>query len=440
MGAVACEASSMIQLRLPEGVVAAGAAFGEAYADVHPWLAGLICVAGTGLNILTLSVLTRPRMVQLASPWSCRRELKGFLEVTPVNILLSAIATCDLVVDASTAVFLFHFEVDRRAACERAGDFSRGWATFALVHAHASLLAHSTSLWLTVALAAIRLLSLRSVTAAAAGLACLHSPRPIVGLALLVLALCAAVNLPNFATFSVVCIREVADCDPGNRSLFSYFMPLATADCGVQSLTFWLTGIAFKILPCFLLTVAIILLVLLLSRITEGRKRLWQSRRRTLTDASTNSLLLAVLIIFLLTELPQGLAFLAVGLFAGGFRRLYSATGALFDLLSLVNSASSFILYCIMSRKFRAVFAAMYLPGGCTRDLPKPLSLRQRQASRRSRKPATGLGTVSVRILPAYPRTGGWLQGDAPQASPESLSDQEDLDTASTRIGASPLT
>ena len=116
----------------------------RAYGLIHPFLCTAICLAGIILNVLTIVVLTRPRML------------------TPVNIILCEVAVCDLLVITSYLVFLAHFEMDGRAGCEAGEVFSYAWGVFALVHAHSSLIAHSTSLWLTIALALLRVASLRS--------------------------------------------------------------------------------------------------------------------------------------------------------------------------------------------------------------------------------------------------------------------------------------
>jgi len=69
---------------------------------------------------------------------------------------------------------------------------------------------------------------------------------------------------------------------------------------------------------------------------------------------------LAVLLLFLLTELPQGIlglltVFLGDDFFAGCYVRL----GEMMDLLALASSTLNFPLYCLMSRQFRAAFGTI---------------------------------------------------------------------------------
>lgn len=74
----------------------------------------------------------------------------------------------------------------------------------------------------------------------------------------------------------------------------------------------------------------------------------------------TSRLLLAVLLLFLLTELPQGiLGLLTVFLGDRFFEECYVRLGELMDLLALTSSTLNFPLYCLMSRQFRAAFGAI---------------------------------------------------------------------------------
>ncbi|VDK58594.1 unnamed protein product [Anisakis simplex] len=83
------------------------------------------------MNMVTILVLTRPTMI------------------SPVNVLLCSVAICDVVVMTSYLVFIWHFLIEAADRCEQR-DYSYAWAAFTLFHAHASVIFHSTSIWLTV--------------------------------------------------------------------------------------------------------------------------------------------------------------------------------------------------------------------------------------------------------------------------------------------------
>lgn len=72
-------------------------------------------------------------------------------------------------------------------------------------------------------------------------------------------------------------------------------------------------------------------------------------------------LLLAVLLLFLLTEFPQGI----LGLLSGiqhncFFTQCYNLFGEFMDLLALINAAVGFVLYGLMSKQFRTNFKAVF--------------------------------------------------------------------------------
>lgn len=71
-------------------------------------------------------------------------------------------------------------------------------------------------------------------------------------------------------------------------------------------------------------------------------------------------MLLAVLFLFLLTEVPQGiLGLLTYILGEKFFTDCYQKLGDVADILALTNSAINFALYYFMSRQFRITFKAL---------------------------------------------------------------------------------
>lgn len=77
----------------------------------------------------------------------------------------------------------------------------------------------------------------------------------------------------------------------------------------------------------------------------------------------TTPMLVAVLSIFLFAELPQGVLHVFNAIFTKEtfYDKIYIHLGDVMDVLSLLNSAVNFIIYCAMSRKFRAVFIQIFL-------------------------------------------------------------------------------
>lgn len=79
------------------------------------------------------------------------------------------------------------------------------------------------------------------------------------------------------------------------------------------------------------------------------------------TDRTT-MLLVAVLILFLITEFPQGiLGLLSAILDQCFFKKCYTLFGEFMDLLALINGAIGFVLYGLMSKQFRTTFKSLFL-------------------------------------------------------------------------------
>ncbi|VDL66105.1 unnamed protein product [Nippostrongylus brasiliensis] len=142
-------------------------------------------------------------------------------------------------------------------------------------------------------------------------------------------------------------------------------------DCFLLKVAFWTNGILFKVVPCTLLTISIIALLKIIRDVSHRRKSLAQvMNKKRMPRDHTTPMLVAVLSIFLIAELPQGMLHVCNAIYSNEtfYQKIYLPLGDLMDLLSLLNSAVNFLIYCAMSRKFRSVFMQTFL--SC---LPDPL-------------------------------------------------------------------
>ncbi|KIH69214.1 hypothetical protein ANCDUO_00443 [Ancylostoma duodenale] len=373
-----CEMGA-IPLRNAEWLADAVAVLHGAYAHIHPYMAVVLCLAGarvlncdglpsswktldsrTAMNAVTVVVLTRPSML------------------SPINAILCAVAICDILVMTSVLVFVYHFLISASFRCDP-DDYDRMWAYFLFAHSQSTVILHATSIWLTVLLAQIRVYTIRRATT---GPSEAITARATGGIALVTLCVVALVNIPNFMTFEVrfyhllralnygtfydqgaparhtarvapdecwctpsiveidaelwlSCLNTPADDMREAVPNFAFNTTLAVSsrkifhvrasdeDCELLKVAFWTNGILFKVVPCTLLTVSIIALLKIIKDVSVRRKSLAQ---------------------------------------------IYLPLGDLMDLLSLLNSAVNFLIYCAMSRKFRSVFIQTFL--AC---LPDPL-------------------------------------------------------------------
>ncbi|KAJ8673504.1 hypothetical protein QAD02_004766 [Eretmocerus hayati] len=170
-------------------------------------------------------------------------------------------------------------------------------------------------------------------------------------------------------------------------------------------LNFWLISVLIKLLPCLILTIISCRLIQALYK-AKARRLLFRAPATSVylhqpqepqSDANlqaqnpigspdhlqrnrstgqqdaisrserradrTTRMLLAVLLLFLTTEIPQGiLGLLSAVLDRCFFRSCYHNLGEIMDILALFNGSVNFVLYCSMSRQFRTTFGALFKP------------------------------------------------------------------------------
>lgn len=152
-------------------------------------------------------------------------------------------------------------------------------------------------------------------------------------------------------------------------------------------INFWVYSVVIKLIPCAALTELSRRLICALLETKRRRQQLIAAsgvvgkhstrssrvlEKERQTDRTT-TMLLAVLLLFLLTEFPQGiLGLLSVWFGEIFFKNCYQKMGEVMDILALINSAINFILYCAMSRQFRSTFSSLFRPSMFDRWLLVP--------------------------------------------------------------------
>lgn len=143
-------------------------------------------------------------------------------------------------------------------------------------------------------------------------------------------------------------------------------------------INFWIYAVFLKLLPCCLLTILNYWLIKTLF-VTKNRKVVLrtydcyalnerdknETKRRVSNSEKhancTTKMLVVVVFLFLITEFPQGIFALLIGLKGKEvFLECYQSYGELMDILALINGAVSFILYCSMNRMFRVTFGQLF--------------------------------------------------------------------------------
>ncbi|XP_070182181.1 G-protein coupled receptor dmsr-1-like [Littorina saxatilis] len=134
-------------------------------------------------------------------------------------------------------------------------------------------------------------------------------------------------------------------------------------------LNLWLYSILAKFLPCILMVIyGGLLLTTLRANLRQKLRRMSTtsiaSSVRPGTDTSrTTRMLLVVIVLCVVTEVPQAvLIFLSVNL-PNFFYDVYVPLGDLMDMLALINNGVNFVLYCSMSRDFRNTVVSLMRTG-----------------------------------------------------------------------------
>ncbi|XP_043582984.1 G-protein coupled receptor dmsr-1-like [Bombus pyrosoma] len=323
------------------------------YKNYHGYAALIVCLFGTLANMLNIIVLTRKDMV-----------------TAPINRILTGLATADMLVMLEYIPFAIYMYI----VLPKRQIFPYGWAVFVLFHMHFTQLLHTISIAITLTLAVWRYIAIRfpqynSWCTAARCKTALWSSflAPFVA--------CA----PSYLVFGIrrqavnengtLEIAYTVDADYSQHKDFFY------------QLNFWVLGVVVKLLPCVILTVISCWLIKALYR-AKGRKQALKSYNQcknagTMGNGSvprrpsksekradrTTKMLVAVLLLFLVTEIPQGILGLLSGVLGDCFfRNCYHNFGEVMDILALLNGAINFILYCSMSRQFRTTFGHLFKP------------------------------------------------------------------------------
>ncbi|XP_020818188.1 sex peptide receptor [Drosophila serrata] len=325
----------------------------RAYNSIHGYVSLMICIFGTIANILNIMVLTRKEMAK-----------------TPINNILKWLAVADMFVMLEYIPYT-SYQYIYMGPGEK--DLSYTWAVCLLIHMHFTQILHTISIGLTVTLAVWRYVAIRHPNGGCANFLLAHSREAI----LLPFILSPILCLPTYFVFKV---RETYDVDSVNpEAMYHVYFD---QDSVLYRFNFWIHSVIIKLLPCGILIVISAILMHVLCEASRRRLKLRdynnpakyaiqlnlnesKSKKPPRCDRRndrTTLLLVAVLVLFLVTEFPQGLLGLLSGVMEKCFfAHCYPPFGELMDLLALINAAVGFVLYGLMSKQFRTTFRSLFM-------------------------------------------------------------------------------
>lgn len=179
---------------------------------------------------------------------------------------------------------------------------------------------------------------------------------------LVVLLYTTVLTLPTYFEYKII-----DDVNDRNETIAIIEDSDLGADVLYQSVYYWLTVVMNTILPLLILIVFNSFLIRSVHISRRQRKTMTlRQRPDSARDPSSQEnkitvMLIAVVVLFLLCQLPQAglLIYTIVDDESSTFTRLL---GNLFNFLVCVNASGNFVLYCLLSNKYRRTFFNMFFP------------------------------------------------------------------------------
>ncbi|OWF46783.1 Thyrotropin-releasing hormone receptor [Mizuhopecten yessoensis] len=308
------------------------------YMYYHGYVSLVVCLFGIPSNLINITVLTRRHMM------------------TPFNFILTWMAVSDMLTMISYVPFAFHYYCSFSPYSVSPEKNSFPWMLFLLFHINFTATTHTVSIWLGVALAIFRYVHLQSPSKGSLT----HMRRKIRARIVVFVIYVGSVLIliPNFASNKLVPLMN-------NSSIYILEdFHLGTASVKPVVMTnLLLYSVLAKFLPCVLITVYGGLLLRILHKKIKAKRRMWTNNnlitQKSYDTTKNTYMLLVVIILFVVTELPQGILILLSLFLKGFFECVYIPLGDAMDILALINNAINFFLYCIMSSDFRKTLAQM---------------------------------------------------------------------------------
>ncbi|XP_045783078.1 G-protein coupled receptor dmsr-1-like [Maniola jurtina] len=355
----------------------AGPNFQRMYVKVHGYIALIICLLGSVANSVNIAVLSRKEMM------------------SSTNSILTALAVADLLVMIDYIPLALHIYTN---IAEELNRNSYSWAVFVYFHSIFSQTFHTISIWLTITLAVWRFVAIkfpqknktlcnRTNTNIAIGIAYLVCP-------ILCLPIYFAMDIQelpkqhNAGDNGTVNETEFLNISVVEEPMYAISM---THNENLLTAIFWIYSVFLKLIPCVVLSILSVCLILKMKSSDRRRQKLLkksaivskEGEKTRLNEEGgkkasgggrtdrTTRMLVALLGLFLATELPQALFGLLTAIAPHLFQICYYAFGEVMDLMALVGSAVNFVLYCSMSRQFRSTFSRL-----AGKVLPVPMHRR----------------------------------------------------------------
>ncbi|XP_076085650.1 G-protein coupled receptor dmsr-1-like [Mytilus galloprovincialis] len=315
--------------------------FASWFTGVHGYVSLIICTFGVCTNIFNITILSRSDMR------------------SPTNVMLTWLAVSDILTMIPYIPFAIHFYCVFDPMDVSPEKFTKQWTTYMQILVNLAATTHTISIWLGVALAVFRFVQMR--TTATGPIARKRSMKQAKTVIIVVYIVSTLILIPNYVT------NEIEEVTMNNKTMYVLKdLKLASNQTDTIVLVNVLVySILAKLIPCALMVVfGGSLLYSLAIKGKSRRRRLstnGMGQKRETRQTKTTRMLLVVMILFLVTEFPQGVLIFMSAVMKDFYHNVYVPLGDLMDFIALVNNAINFVLYCSMSQQFRSKFLEMYL-------------------------------------------------------------------------------
>ncbi|CAH1646029.1 unnamed protein product [Spodoptera littoralis] len=354
---------------MPEGPL-----FQRAYVRVHGYIALLICLLGSAANSVNIAVLSRKEMI------------------SSTNSILTGLAVADLLVMIDYIPLALHIYTD---ICAELNRNSYAWAVYVYFHSIFSQTFHTISIWLTITLAVWRFIAIKFPQK---NRTLCNKKNTNIAIAV-AYAVCPILCLPIYFAMKIRIIPSKHGHDNTTLNDTDFILNVTeskepeyaivmTENEELLTAIFWIYSVFIKLIPCVVLSILSVLLILKMKSSDRRRQKLLKKSAITSNEGEkarlnedggkrgggggggrtdrTTRMLVALLGLFLATELPQAIFGLLTAIAPHLFKVCYYAfdscylgAGEVMDLMALVGSAVNFVLYCSMSRQFRSTFTRL---------------------------------------------------------------------------------
>ena len=309
--------------------------FSKWYEGVHGYVSVVICVFGLMCNTLNIAVFTQKNMI------------------TSINVILTGLAVADMLTVAAYlpyAIYLYCI-----AGPDPTNNHPFGWVVYLIFTKNLVLTVHTITAGLTIALAVFRYIEI-----------CHHTLHPKfcnlqrAKLTVCVVFLASCVfHIPNYVEYTPTKL--------GLESPSGYWFKVNDfISTTHRTFNFWFYGVALKLVLCLLLIVLTLFLIRAMWHTNVKQRRLKSQgnhaeSKRTREQNCTTAMVIAIVMCFVVVELPQGIVALLSGIDTNILMDVSVHLGDIWDIIVLIYAAIKFWFYCTISKEFRQTFKHVFV-------------------------------------------------------------------------------